>query len=183
MQTPGHSPEGVAPTRDAATLAGMAPTRGAATSMGVAPASGGAGDVATPRIGGVFHWVMPVRWGDLDALNHVNNTLYFRYAEEARVCLFAQAGIILPSTRVGVLAHASLDFLKPLRYPSTAVVRLTLARIGRSSMELDMSIECEEDPGTIYAKGKNIMVGTDSASGKSSPWTASELAGFAHCFV
>ncbi|TCT08539.1 acyl-CoA thioesterase [Paralcaligenes ureilyticus] len=165
MQTPGYSPEGVAPTRGAATLAPDTLSSGA------------------PRIGGVFHWVMPVRWGDLDALNHVNNTLYFRYAEEARVCLFAQAGIILPSTRVGVLAHASLDFLKPLRYPSTAVVRLTLARIGRSSMELDMSIECEEDPGTIYAKGKNIMVGTDSASGKSSPWTASELAGFARCFV
>lgn len=165
MQIPGYSPEGVAPAKGAATLAPDTLSS------------------AAPRIGGVFHWVMPVRWGDLDALNHVNNTLYFRYAEEARVCLFAQAGIILPSTRVGVLAHASLDFLKPLRYPSTAVVRLTLARIGRSSMELDMSIECEEDPGTIYAKGKNIMVGTDSASGKSSPWTASELAGFAHCFV
>ncbi len=126
---------------------------------------------------------MPVRWGDLDALNHVNNTLYFRYAEEARVCLFAQAGILLPSTRVGVLAHASLDFVKPLLYPSTAVVRLTLVRIGRSSMELDVSIECEEVPGKIYAKGKNIMVGTDSASGKSSPWTVPELAGFARCFL
>ncbi len=175
METSEHSKEGVAPARGAATLAA-----GALAPAVIAP---GTSSLSAPRIGAGFLWVMPVRWGDLDALNHVNNTLYFRYAEEARVCLFAQAGIILPSTRVGVLAHASLDFLKPLRYPSTAVVRLTLARIGRSSMEFDVTIECKESPGTIYAKGKNIMVGTDSASGKSSPWTASELAGFAHCFV
>lgn len=133
--------------------------------------------------GGVFQCVMPVRWGDLDALNHVNNTLYFRYVEETRVQLFDQVGIALPSTRVGVLAHASLDFLKPVLYPATVVVSLVLTRVGRSSMDFDVLIECQGEPGIAYAKGKNVIVGTDSDSGKSLPWTAAELAQFALCFV
>ncbi|UHL65501.1 acyl-CoA thioesterase [Paralcaligenes sp. KSB-10] len=136
-----------------------------------------------PRIGGVFSCVMPLRWGDLDALNHVNNTLYFRYAEEARIHLFAAAGIVLPSARVGVLAHASFDFLKPLLYPATVVISLVLTRLGRSSMEFEVLVECREDPGVVYAKGRNVMVGTDSATGKSLAWTPDELAGFAPCFV
>lgn len=133
--------------------------------------------------GGVFRCVIPVRWGDLDALNHVNNTLYFRYAEETRVQLFDQVAIALPSTRVGVLAHASLDFLKPVLYPATVVVSLVLTRVGRSSMDFDVLIECQGEPGVAYAKGKNVIVGTDSASGKSLPWTAAELAQFALCFT
>ena len=28
---------------------------------------------------------MPIRWGDMDAYGHVNNTVYFRYMEQARV--------------------------------------------------------------------------------------------------
>lgn len=134
---------------------------------------------ASPRIGGVFRYAVPLRWGDLDALNHVNNTVYFRYIEEARIKLFAQAGIVLPSSRVGVLAHASLDFLKPMLYPATAVVSMTLARVGRSSMELDVLIECEHEPGVAYARGRNVIVGTDAATGRSLAWTAAELAAFA----
>lgn len=133
-------------------------------------------------IGGVFRCVMPVRWGDLDALNHVNNTLYFRYIEEARVWLLAQAGIVLPSDRVGLLAHASCDFLKPLRYPANVVVSQILRRVGRSSMDVDVVIECQDEPGVVYAKGKAVIVGTSAATGKSSPWTADELMRFAKCF-
>lgn len=133
-------------------------------------------------IGGVFRCVMPVRWGDLDALNHVNNTLYFRYIEEARVWLLAQAGIALPSDRVGVLAHASCDFLKPLRYPANVVVSLILTRVGRSSMDTDVVIGCQDQPGVVYAKGRAVMVVTNAATGKSLPWTRDELMGFAKCF-
>jgi acyl-CoA thioester hydrolase len=28
---------------------------------------------------------IPIRWGDMDAYGHVNNTVYFRYMEQARV--------------------------------------------------------------------------------------------------
>lgn len=139
--------------------------------------------VNQPLVGGVFQCVMPVRWGDQDALNHVNNSVYFRYFEEARIQLFRQAGIVLPSDRNGVLAHASCDFLQPLLYPATVVVSLVLLRVGRSSMEFETLLESQETPGLVYARGKNVMVAVDAASGQSSPWTADELARFSRCFV
>src|SRR3546814_13008764 len=113
--------------------------------------------------GSVFRCVMPIRWGDLDALNHVNNTLYFRYFEEARIQLFTQAGIILSSSRVRVLAHAWCDFLRPLHYPATVIVGLVVTRLGRSSLELDVTIEVEVDPDVIY-KSKERRVAKECVS-------------------
>lgn len=136
-----------------------------------------------PQVGHVFECVIPVRWGDLDALNHVNNTVYLRYSEEARALLYMQAGFPVPGPREAVLAHVACDFLKPLTYPATAVIRLEFKRLGRSSMEYDFVIERQDEPGVAYARGKNITVNTDAKTGKSSPWTPDELAGYARCFV
>jgi len=132
--------------------------------------------------GMVFGCVIPVRWGDLDALNHVNNTVYMRYIEEARALLYAEAGFPVPGAREALLVHASCDYLKPLRYPATALIELQFVRVGRSSMEYDFIITTQEDPGTVYARGKNITVNTDSVTGKSCAWTPEELAGYARCF-
>ncbi|HLR77798.1 MAG TPA: thioesterase family protein [Burkholderiaceae bacterium] len=136
-----------------------------------------------PEIGGAFDCVMPVRWGDLDALNHVNNTIYFRYLEEARIQLFSQAGMVIGENRLFLLAHASCDFLQPLLYPSTIVVRQILTRVGRTSLHFDTMIACRDNPEVVYAKGKNVVVGADPGTGRPVPWTASELADFASCFV
>jgi len=138
---------------------------------------------AAPQIGHVFECVIPVRWGDLDALNHVNNTVYLRYSEEARALLYMRAGFPVPGDREAVLAHVSCDFLKPLMYPATAVIRLVFKRLGRSSMEYDFFIERQDEPGVVYAQGKNITVNTDAKTGKSCAWSEQELAGYARCFV
>lgn len=140
-------------------------------------------ELREPVIGGVFYFVMPVRWGDLDAQNHVNNTLYFRYFEEARVQLFRQAGMGLGINKVGLLAHSSCDFLKPVLYPATVVVKLVLTRIGRTSLRFDTVLECQDEPGVTYAQGENVIVGADATSGRPSPWTPSELDAFAACFI
>lgn len=137
---------------------------------------------AQPLVGGVFSCVIPVRWGDLDALNHVNNAVFFRYQDEVRVRLFSLAGIKMPSDRNVVLAHASCDFLRPILFPSTVVVSMELARIGRSSIEVQVQITCHDDPTIIYAKGRNVIVAFDALTGKSTEWKQSELASFAKCF-
>ena len=41
----------------------------------------------------VFDMSMPIRWGDMDAFGHVNNTVYFRYMEQVRISWFEQLGI------------------------------------------------------------------------------------------
>ncbi len=135
-----------------------------------------------PVIGGSVRFTMPVRWGDMDAQRHVNNTVYFRFFEEARVRLFEDAGIALSATRVGILAHTSCDFLKPIIYPATVVVTQVLARVGRSSMAIDATIEREDEPGVPYATGHYVMVCVDAQTGKSVPWTGVELGGFAKLF-
>src|SRR5690606_33547126 len=122
---------------------------------------------SVPAVGSAFRCTMPVRWGDLDALNHVNNTVYFRFFEEARVQLFSQAGILLASGKAGVVAHVSCDFLKPVLYPASVVVTQVLRRVGHSSIEMDTLLEREDEPGILYAKGQYVLVGTDPATGKS----------------
>ena len=139
--------------------------------------------LSTPPPGGIFRCVMPVRWGDLDALNHVNNTVYFHFFEEARAQLFSVAGIVSRSKRETVLAHASCDFLRPLTYPATIVVSFVLLRVGTSSMEVEALIERQGEPGVLYAKGRNVIVGTDPGTGKSMAWSVHELAQLTALFV
>jgi len=119
----------------------------------------------------VYQKIIPLRWGDLDAMNHLNNTLYFRLMEEARISWFYEHGMMASGDGDGpILAHASCDFLKPMTYPCSAVVTQTVTRIGRSSMDLDMTIEGEGDDAPMYAKGKNVLVWMDYVSGKARAW-------------
>lgn len=119
----------------------------------------------------VYQKVIPLRWGDLDAMNHLNNTLYFRLMEEARICWFHENAMMAdPGGEGPILAHASCDFLQPMTYPNNALVTQTVTRIGRSSMDLDMTIEGDGASAPLYARGKNVLVWMDYASGKSVAW-------------
>jgi acyl-CoA thioester hydrolase len=123
----------------------------------------------------IYQKVIPLRWGDLDAMNHLNNTLYFRLMEEARICWFRDHDLMVGDAGDGpILAHASCDFLKPMTYPCDARVTQTVTRLGRSSMDLDMTIEGDgvgdDAEPVLYAKGRNVLVWMDYRAGKSSPW-------------
>lgn len=131
---------------------------------------------------GVFLCRVDVRWGDLDALGHVNNTVYFRYFEEARVQLYDAIRMDGGAGRVGLLAHASCDFLKPLLYPACIVVGLKPLRLGRTSLELETWIAPADNPGDLYARGRNIMVCADGLTGRPSPWTDADRRALARCF-
>lgn len=123
--------------------------------------------------------VLPLRWGDSDALNHLNNTLYFRLMEEARMRILYGAGLRLPADDGAILAHASCDFLKPLTYPADVRVIHRVTRIGRSSLEFELVLEKmgasgpEPEP---YARGRNVLVWMDYVANRSAPWPAEVLA-------
>jgi acyl-CoA thioester hydrolase len=119
----------------------------------------------------VYQKIIPLRWGDLDAMNHLNNTLYFRLMEEARISWFYEYAMMArPDGDGPILAHASCDFIKPMTYPCNALVTQTVTRIGRSSMDLDVTIEGDEPARQLYAKGRNVLVWMDYVNGKSAPW-------------
>jgi acyl-CoA thioester hydrolase len=81
--------------------------------------------------------IIPVRWGDMDAQRHVNNTVYFRYMEQARIEWLAVVDApVGEGPGVGsVIVNASCTFIEPIEYPGTVEVRMFIGSPGRSSFE------------------------------------------------
>lgn len=112
---------------------------------------------------------IPIRWGDMDAYRHVNNTVYFRYMEQVRVEYLERIGYtVRPVGTAPVIINASCTFLVPLTYPGTLEVAMFLGSPGRSSIASHYEIRVEGEP-TLYATGAAKIVWIDVASGKSVP--------------
>lgn len=113
---------------------------------------------------------IPVRWGDLDALGHVNNTLHFRFMEQARVeWLDRQALAATDGPRAApVVAHAACTYREIINYPATVRVRLHAGEPGRSSVMTRYALSDARD-GRLYATGEAKMVWVDLDTGKSVP--------------
>lgn len=142
-----------------------------------------AAELGQALVGRRAHCDIAVRWGDQDALNHVNNAVYFRYLEEARVRCLRDGGIgILGEHRNIVLARTACDFLRPIVWPATLRIDMTLTRVGRSSLEYEAEIFVQGDDGGPCARAVSVIVGTDARTARSSPWTVDELTGMASVF-
>ena len=112
----------------------------------------------------------PIRWGDMDALGHVNNTVYFRFMEQARIewlySLAREAGEGYAAGSGPVVVNASCTFLEPLVYPGDVVVQMFLGGLGRTSVGCYYEIWKE---GRRYADGAAKIVWIDLASGRPTP--------------
>lgn len=119
----------------------------------------------------VFEMSMPIRWGDMDAFGHVNNTVYFRYMEEARVTWFGKLGIGGGNGegQGPVVVNESMEFLRQLHYPGDVIARLSAAKPGRSSFDTAFELTRSDDPERVYARGAARCVWVDYALGKSVP--------------
>jgi acyl-CoA thioester hydrolase len=114
---------------------------------------------------------IPLRWGDMDAMAHLNNVMYFRLMEEARIQWFARFGFdTRPRGEAPILAHAACDFVRAMTYPAVAVVRQIVTRLGRSSVEMSIVIERKDEPGVAYATGRTVIVWYDYEAARSVPW-------------
>lgn len=114
---------------------------------------------------------IPVRWGDMDALGHVNNTVYFRLMEQARIEWLEGLGIVLlaaGATESAVIVNASCTFLIPVTYPATLEVRLLAGRPGRSSIPTYYELRCQGDE-RLVAEGAAKVIWVDPATGRSAP--------------
>ncbi|HNE16779.1 MAG TPA: thioesterase family protein [Rhodocyclaceae bacterium] len=113
---------------------------------------------------------IPVRWGDMDFYGHVNNTVYFRYYEQARVEWLEAFGFAVGPTAetAPVIINASCTFLIPVNYPATVIVRLYAGAPGRSSVMTwyEMGVEGDE---RVFATGDCKVVWMDTRTGKSAP--------------
>lgn len=108
-----------------------------------------------------------IRWGDMDAYGHVNNTIYFRYMEQARVAWLETVGYRCNAQQEApVIVHADCSFLLPLSYPDTIEVRMLAGNAGRSSLLTFYELRLQGDD-RLYAHGSAKIVWINPVSGKS----------------
>ncbi len=112
---------------------------------------------------------IPIRWGDMDAYGHVNNTVFFRFMEQCRVEYLERLGYrVAPLDTAPVIINAACTFLAQLNYPGTVEVRMYFGAPGRSSIPSSYEIRLEGDD-TLYATGDSKIVWMDVATGRSVP--------------
>ena len=118
----------------------------------------------------VHQVVVPMRWGDMDVMGHVNNTLYFRYMEICRLDWnFALRPPGSDPDHSIVIVNAFCNFLRQLEFPGDVVVKMFVAHPGRSSFETFHTLERSDTPGVVYAEGGAQVVWTDRRTHKSAP--------------
>ncbi len=111
-----------------------------------------------------------VRWRDLDAFNHVNNSTYLTYLEEARVqWLQRLPGSWSDEHAMPVMAASALNYRLPIEWPGEVHIELYCARLGNSSMTVAHRIVDAADHNKLYCDGHVVMVWMDPASGRSVP--------------
>ncbi len=103
---------------------------------------------------------VPVAWADMDAMGHVNNVVYFRYFETARITCFAELGLgpIEQSDDVGPILHsASCRFRIPLTYPDTVTVGARIGEVGEDRFAM-LYRAVSHRHGAIAADGESVVV-------------------------
>ena len=116
----------------------------------------------------VFQFDIPIRWGDMDAMGHVNNTVYFRYMEQARISWFDAMKVKPDPQGTGfIIVNARCDFLKELKYPGDVRVKTFLGEIGRSSFDTLIEMSPTHDPDQVYARGGAKIVWVNYPLGRS----------------
>jgi acyl-CoA thioester hydrolase len=114
--------------------------------------------------------VIPIRWGDMDPMGHVNNTLYFRYLEIVRLeWLFKVGAGPSPQGFAPVIVNAFCNFIRQVEYPGDLLARHYVAHPGRSSFDTYITLERADAPGVIHAEGGSTTVWTDFKAQKSAP--------------
>jgi acyl-CoA thioester hydrolase len=98
-----------------------------------------------------------IRWGDMDAMGHVNNTVYFRYMEQARIAWFES---LVPRAEAWgeisiVIVNASCNFRRPINYPGTVEVKVFAGAPGGSSVQTFYELNVEDE---LYADGGAMVV-------------------------
>lgn len=110
----------------------------------------------------VYEMLIPIRWGDMDALNHVNNATYFRYLEIARVdWMHSIAAMPTPTGQGPVIVNAFCNFYKQLAYPGEVLTKLYTSDPGRTTFETWVTMERADRPGVICAAGGATTIWID----------------------
>ena len=102
----------------------------------------------------VYEMLIPIRWGDMDAMGHLNNGIYFRYLETCRIDWFHSIGCVpSPEGEGPVIVNAFCNFYKQLEYPGDVRMKMYVSDPGRTTFESWGTMERADQPGVIHAAG------------------------------
>ncbi len=121
-----------------------------------------------------FRIKMSVRWGDLDAFNHVSNVTYLRYLEECRARWMNSVPSHWQDGEIGpVVANMNINYRRPIIWPAEIEIRTQPLSPGRSSIKLEHEIRApsgqDDKPGELYADATTTLVWIDKKTGESVP--------------
>lgn len=104
---------------------------------------------------------LPVQWGDQDAFSHVNNTVYFRWCESARIEYLNRLEMNDRSDRAGIgpiLAAIGCNYRRPVTYPDSVQIGARVTRLGRSSVTMEHLIYSESQRQVVADASSTIVV-------------------------
>lgn len=114
-------------------------------------------------------YVQTIAWGEMDAFNHLNNVVFYRYAESARISylhhlqLFADDQIIL-------LARSSCDYLRPVLFPDTVLIGVRCQKLGNTSLTMQYAYFSQQQQ-KMVAMAESVIVRMDGKTQQKNPWT------------
>ena len=103
---------------------------------------------------------LPILWGDQDAFGHVNNVVYFRWCESARVAYLNDTGLqdLMSKTNLGpILASIRCDYLLQLNFPDTVRIGTRITRVGNKSVSMEHAIYSDSLQ-AIAARSDSVVV-------------------------
>jgi len=108
-----------------------------------------------------------IRWGDMDAMGHVNNAVFLAYLESAREPFFEQ--VVGDELTRFVLRRVEIDYLSQLRYADGAArVAVALAGVGRTSLRTHEVMTAVSD-GRVVAEARAVIVHVDATGERAQP--------------
>ena len=110
----------------------------------------------------VFEMTIPIRWGDMDAMGHLNNGTYFRYLETIRIDWMHSIGAVPdPNGEGPVIVNAFCNFYQQLVYPGDVLVKMYTSDPARTTFETWGTMERTGKPGVVCAAGGATTIWVD----------------------
>ncbi|MCY1161078.1 acyl-CoA thioester hydrolase, YbgC/YbaW family [compost metagenome] len=103
--------------------------------------------------------IQPVAWGDMDAFGHVNNVLYYRYMESARIRYMDELNIFQHDVYT-VVASNQCKYIRPVFYPDQLKIGARVEEMRNSALRMSYLLWSEQQQ-AIVALGEAVMVCVD----------------------
>ncbi len=111
-----------------------------------------------------------LQWGDMDALSHINNVVYFRYFENVRIAYMARTSLLGNPDYGPVLGATEARYRRPLTYPDHIHIGARVAALHEHGCDHEYAVYSEQQD-TLTTFGKARIVIVDTRTGRKAPLT------------